>query len=166
MSDSKHSTGLFILSGGGFTFENICLLRTLGPHVRPVYLVTHFGGRPGDPGIPPGPDYDVPQFASVTRRSRRASINAFIRTFLITKAAIRRERIDVIVAVGCSHSVPMLLAGRLAGCPTVFVESITRADRLSVTGRIVYHARLASLFIVQWPRLQSALPASRLGTIL
>lgn len=113
-----------------------------------------------------GPCHDVPQFASITRRSRWVSMKAFVRTFLTTTGVIHREKIDVVIAMGCSHSVPMLLAGRLAGRRTVFIESITRADRLSVTGRIVYHARLANLFIVQWPDLQAAFPASRLGTIL
>lgn len=166
MPDLNRPIALFILSGGGFTFENRCLLSRLGEHVRPVYLATHLGGRPGEPGIPQGSCYDVPQFASVTRGTLRTSIIAFIRTFLTARRVIRRENVDIIIAIGCSHSVPMLLAGRLAGCRTVFIESITRADRLSRTGQIVYRAQLARLFIVQWPDLQAAFPASRLGTIL
>jgi len=157
---------LVILSGGGFTFETKCLLTTIGEDVRIVYLATAFGGTPGEPGLPPGPRYDVPQFSSISRRSFRRSATAFLGTFTRTLTIIRAERIDLVVAVGCSHAVPMLLAGRLSGRRTIYLESITRADRLSNTGRIVYHLRLATRFLVQWPNLQKRYKASQLGTIL
>ena len=60
----------------------------------------------------------------------------------------------------------MLLAARLLRVRTVFVESITRVGRLSGTGRLIYHCRLATVFVVQWPALRAAYRSSRLGTIL
>jgi UDP-N-acetylglucosamine:LPS N-acetylglucosamine transferase len=77
-----------------------------------------------------------------------------------------RDRINLVFTVGCSHAVPLLIAAKLFGCRAVFLESITRSDRLSATGSLVYKLRLADMFIVQWPDLQNAFPRSSLGTIL
>jgi hypothetical protein len=157
---------LVIISGGGFTFETKCLLRQIGDDFDFVYLRTEFGGTPGEGDLPGGESHPVPSFASKTRGSARDSLRAFVLTLRATRHAVRRHRVATIIAVGCSHAVPMLLAGRLAGVPTVFIESITRVRHLSATGKLVYHLRLARLFIVQWPGLHGAYPASRLGTIL
>lgn len=40
----------------------------------------------------------------------------------------------------------------------VFVESIARTSRLSLTGLILYHARMADRFLVQWDALQRRYP--------
>ena len=40
----------------------------------------------------------------------------------------------------------------------VYVESIARVATLSLTGKILYKARLADGFFVQWPKLTAAYP--------
>lgn len=40
----------------------------------------------------------------------------------------------------------------------VYVESICRVQKLSLTGRILYHLRIADSIIVQWPELQKKYP--------
>jgi len=40
----------------------------------------------------------------------------------------------------------------------IFVESICRTRTLSLTGKIVYHLRLADTLFVQWPELQASYP--------
>lgn len=166
MCSSVVPTTLFVLTGGGFTFENRCLLHSLASDVRPVYLATVHGGRPGEPGIPPGPVYEVPSFASISRPSLRQSVVAFVSTFLTTLRVIRRERIPLVIGIGCSHSVAMIVAGRLSGCRTVFIESIARTDRLSRTGALIYYLRLAQITLVQWPNLKALYPRAVLGTVL
>ena len=116
--------------------------------------------------MPAGECHPVPSFSSKTRGWLGRDLRAFLRTLATSVVLTRRRRIDLIVAVGCSHAVPMLLAGRLLRVRTVFVESITRVGRLSNTGRLIYHCRLATMFVVQWPDLRAAYPKSRLGTIL
>ena len=157
---------LLVLSGGGFSFETKCLLKATGDAFDFIYLLTEYGGTPGQDDIPGGEAHRVPSFATVTRSSILISVNAFLTTF--TKAAIllARKPIDLVIVVGCSHAVPTLLAGRLFGRRTVFVESITRVARLSNTGKLVYRLRLAGTYLIQWPDLQKRYPASRLGTIL
>lgn len=163
---SQRPVALVILAGGGFAFETKCLLATLGNDLDFIYLKTQFGGMPGEGVIPDGAIHPVPSFATITQRSARRSVDAFLKTFMKTLALLRRRRIDLVIAVGCSHAVPMLLAGRLFRRRTVYIESITRVDRLSNTGKLVYRLRLATIFLIQWPGLQKCYPASRLGTVL
>jgi hypothetical protein len=43
----------------------------------------------------------------------------------------------------------------------IFVESIARVQHLSLTGRILYHTRVPSLFLVQWESLAASLPRAK-----
>lgn len=166
MEPTTRPLALTVISGGGFTFETKRLLQSLADHMDFVYLRTEFGGTPGENGLPPGGAHPVPSFATVVQPSHRQSMAAFAATFAATVRLLRRERIRLVVAVGCSHAIPMFLAARALSCRTAFAESITRVDRLSATGRIVYRLRLADRFVIQWPALQGRYPASRLGTLL
>lgn len=157
---------LTVLAGGGFTFETKVLLQSLRETVCFTYLRTHFGGAPGEDGIPPGPDRVVPMFATVTERSVWQSVRAFVATFQATRAVLRDRRVGAIMGVGCSHLVPMFLAGRIAGRQNIYIETITRSTQLSMTGKLVYHLRLADVFFVQWPELKAQYPRCREGTIL
>ncbi|MDT7950286.1 MAG: hypothetical protein RQ966_02170 [Acetobacteraceae bacterium] len=158
--------GLTVLIGGGFKFETACLLPKLADSLDLHCFCTEWGGTPGTDGIPVGQYESVPSFATVTRPGYWRSTRAFIVTFWRSLQRIRRHRIDLVFGFGCSHMVPMLLAARLLRRQTIFIESITRADTLSTTGRIVYRLRLADTFIVQWPELKRDWPRAELGTIL
>ncbi len=131
-----------------------------------VYLTTEFGGVPGEHGIPPGTSHRVPTFQTVSKKSTSQSIYAFLQVFFTTLAVISRSRVGSVLGVGCSHTVPMFLAGRVLRRKNVFIESITRVNDLSNTGKLVYQMRLSQLFIVQWPGLNALYPRSTLGTVL
>ena len=65
--------------------------------------------------------------------------------------AVRRRDPDVIVSTGAGLAVPFFVIGRLLGRRLVYVESLTRSETLSVSGRLVYP--LADRFFVQWPQV-------------
>lgn len=70
---------------------------------------------------------------------------------------LHRERPDLLLSTGAGPAVPFALIGRLLfGCRIVFVETITRIDRPSLTGRLMY--RLAHDFFYQWPTLARFFP--------
>ncbi|HVJ52733.1 MAG TPA: hypothetical protein VM689_09740 [Aliidongia sp.] len=162
----RRPTVLVVLSGGGFTFETKCLLRSLGEDVDFIYVSTRFGGLPGEGGLPAGERHEVPMFQTVSQRSVRQSLYAFLATFFVTARLLWRRKVDLVVGVGCSHTVPLFLAGCLFWKRRVFIESITRVNDLSDTGKLVYFCRLASVFLVQWPTLSAKYPHSRVGTVL
>lgn len=45
-------------------------------------------------------------------------------------------------------------------CKIIYVESVCRAQKLSLTGTILYHMHIVDKIIVQWPDLQSKYPKS------
>jgi UDP-N-acetylglucosamine:LPS N-acetylglucosamine transferase len=63
---------------------------------------------------------------------------------------LRRERPDAILSTGAGLAVPFFLVGKLLRIRLVYVESVTRTENISLSGRLVY--RLADRFFVQWPR--------------
>jgi beta-1,4-N-acetylglucosaminyltransferase len=62
---------------------------------------------------------------------------------------LRAKRPDVILSTGAGLAVPFFLVGRLMGIRLVYVESLTRTEGLSLSGRMV--APLAHEMFVQWP---------------
>ncbi len=75
---------------------------------------------------------------------------------------LRAERPDVILSTGAGPAVPFALVGRyLFGCRVLFVETITRVNAPSMTGRLM-HA-LAHDFYYQWPGLARFFPRGKLG---
>ena len=73
---------------------------------------------------------------------------------------IRRQRPDVIVSTGAGVAVPFLLLGKLFGCKTVFIESVTRIETLSLSARLV--RPFLDILYVHWPQLQRRYPRAEL----
>jgi UDP-N-acetylglucosamine:LPS N-acetylglucosamine transferase len=71
-----------------------------------------------------------------------------------------RERPRLIVATGAGVAVPFLILGRLLGASTVYIESITRIESLSLTARLALP--FLSVLYVHWPQLQRRVPRAEL----
>ena len=80
--------------------------------------------------------------------TNRSALNG-IRNFFVAWRVIRRQRPDLLLSTGAGLAVPFFLVGRLLGRRLIYVESLTRIDGLSLTGRIIYP--FADEFFVQWP---------------
>ena len=80
--------------------------------------------------------------------TNRSLANLF-RNLRLAWRIVRSQRPAVILSTGAGLAVPFFLVGRLHGCRCVYVESLTRIDRLSLSGRMVYP--LAHAFFAQWP---------------
>ena len=79
------------------------------------------------------------------------SISALRRNLRLAWRTVRSRRPEVIVSTGAGLAVPFFVVGKLLGCRLVYVESLTRTETLSLSGRLVYP--LADSFFVQWPRV-------------
>lgn len=87
------------------------------------------------------------------------SLGKLARNLLVAWRVLRAERPDAILSTGAALAVPFFILGRLLGIRTVYVESVTRTESLSLSGRIVYP--LAGAFFVQWPQLAARLKKAR-----
>lgn len=72
---------------------------------------------------------------------------------------LRKSQPDLVISTGASIAVPFLLASKLFGIRTVFIESISRTSSLSLTGRLVYN--LVDEFYVQWPECVEHYPKAQ-----
>jgi beta-1,4-N-acetylglucosaminyltransferase len=79
------------------------------------------------------------------------SIPNLLRNLRLAARVMRTERPAAILTTGAGVSVPFAWVGRLFGVPTVYVESFTRIDELSLTARLI--SPIASRLYVQWPEL-------------
>ena len=81
----------------------------------------------------------------------------FFKNLLEAFVILRRQRPDVLLSAGAGPIVPFAIIGRLFfGTTVIFVETITRINRPSMTGRIMYY--LADHFFFQWRELARFFP--------
>jgi hypothetical protein len=87
-----------------------------------------------------------------------------LRNALLAFRLIRSTRPKVIVSTGAAVAVPFAWVGRLLGVRIVWVESLARTTKPSLSCRLV--APVADRVYVQWPSLVSAVPKARfVGTV-
>lgn len=72
---------------------------------------------------------------------------------------LRQSKPDLVISTGASLAVPFLVASKLYGIKTVFIESISRSSALSLSGRILYN--LVDEFYVQWPECVERYPKAQ-----
>lgn len=77
------------------------------------------------------------------------SVSKFLLNLPLAWRTLRRLDPAVVISTGAGLAVPFLLLARLQGRRTVYVESLTRVEGLSLSGRLLYP--LAHRFFVQWP---------------
>eukprot|EP00123_Amoebidium_parasiticum_P000185 comp104524_c0_seq1/m.48769 comp104524_c0_seq1/g.48769 ORF comp104524_c0_seq1/g.48769 comp104524_c0_seq1/m.48769 type:complete len:221 (-) comp104524_c0_seq1:170-832(-) len=92
------------------------------------------------------------------------SVLTTLRSQLSCLPLMLRLRPDLVMVNGPGTCVPICVLAILfralyiKPCRVLYVESVARVETLSLTGRILYHARLADDFIVQWPQLVEKYP--------
>ncbi len=84
----------------------------------------------------------------------KACVNFFKALFIL-----RKSQPDLLVSTGASLAVPFVLASKLFGIKTVFIESISRSGDLSLSGKLVYY--LVDEFYVQWPECVERYPRAQ-----
>ncbi|AFY86282.1 MULTISPECIES: PssD/Cps14F family polysaccharide biosynthesis glycosyltransferase [Chroococcidiopsis] len=94
----------------------------------------------------------------VAMQEARMLVRAFI-NFFKALVVLRQSKPDLVLSTGASIAVPFIIASKLYGIKTVFIESISRSGNLSLTGRIVYH--LVDEFYVQWPECVERYPKAQ-----
>ncbi len=139
---------LAYVPGGGFQLESQLLLQQLDGVALSLIL-------PNDSVVSPWMNdftlHRVIALGSRANSGRWHTLRRFLRNFRQAWRILRAGRPQYLLCVGSSICVPGFMAARLQGIPTIFVESITRTDDLSGTGRLIRKFGLASRFYVQWP---------------
>jgi beta-1,4-N-acetylglucosaminyltransferase len=92
------------------------------------------------------------------------SVRNLVRNALLAWRTLGALHPQAIVTTGAAIAVPFAWVGRLRGVPTVYIESLARARRPSLSCRLV--ALVADRLYVQWPELTKAVRGARYaGTV-
>jgi beta-1,4-N-acetylglucosaminyltransferase len=78
-----------------------------------------------------------------------------IRNGFLALIILLKERPDMVLSTGAGVAVPFLVLGKLLGAQTLFIESLTRTNELSLSARLVLP--FAQVY-VQWAKLQEKYP--------
>ena len=82
-----------------------------------------------------------------------------VRNIFLAWLLLRRLRPTVIVTTGAAVAVPFAWLGRLTGRRVVYIESLTRTDKPSLSCRLV--RPVVDRCYVQWETLLPAVPGAR-----
>jgi UDP-N-acetylglucosamine:LPS N-acetylglucosamine transferase len=87
------------------------------------------------------------------------NLGNLVRNVFLAWRVLRMTRPRVIITTGAAVAVPFAWIGRLTGRRVVYVESLTRIERPSVSCRLV--RPVVNRCYVQWPELAGSVRGSR-----
>jgi beta-1,4-N-acetylglucosaminyltransferase len=140
---------LITLTGGGHLWEAVTLRKSLGSSFEYCYVTGD------DCMIPENLNneavYRISTFATI---SEQGVLKKCLKLFTSIKQSadvLLKTKPDILICVGTSLAVPLSVCAKFFGKKVVFVESITRVTKPTLTGRILSIFRLVDRFYVQWP---------------
>jgi beta-1,4-N-acetylglucosaminyltransferase len=83
-----------------------------------------------------------------------------IRNFWLAWQVIQKERPQLVLSTGAGVAVPFIILAKLTGIKTVFVESFTRVEELSLSARLVMP--FLDVIYVQWEQLAAKYSKAKL----
>lgn len=78
---------------------------------------------------------------------------------VLSAHAVLAERPDVVISTGAGIVVFFCVFAKLIGAKLIFIESMARVERPTLTARFLYP--FSDLFIVQWPGLLKYFPRAK-----
>ena len=126
-----------VASIGGHWIQLLRIARPIEEHYEMVYVSTH----PKCATMVEGQKY------CLTTDFSRSDAWKLIPSFFKALKTIHQEKPDAIITTGAAY----LLAGKLLGRKTIWIDSIANAEHLSASGRMA--SRFASRTYTQWKDL-------------
>lgn len=88
------------------------------------------------------------------------NIPNLLRNLKLAVSVICGDRPDMVVSTGAGVAVPFIFLAKMMGIKTVFIESFTRVDDLSLSAKLVLP--FIDTLYVQWEQLQVRYPQAEL----
>ena len=142
-----------------FYKKNIAYLSSCGGHLVQILKISKYINEKNCVFIVNDRiDFD-PQMKNKTVRITHATRNwKQIINIIEAFYFILKLRPKILLSTGAAPAVPFSLVAKLIGTKVIFVESLSRVTKPSLTGRIMYY--IADEFYVQWPRLKKIFPSA------
>jgi UDP-N-acetylglucosamine:LPS N-acetylglucosamine transferase len=135
---------LLAVSSGGGHWEELMLLRPALDRFDPVFAATDAELSRRD---------DVPRFHVLPDANRDGAWRAFL-CLLASIRLVRAIRPSVLVTTGALPGLFCLVAARLSGAHTIWIDSIANSDQPSLSGR--WARPFAHQWFTQWAHLAGA----------
>lgn len=159
-----------LVAGGGFQWEALTMAGQIGQAWSCTYIVPESSIFPGSAlveSIGDAPCLVIPEVSSRADSRVGSVVRNLWRAVRLLWKRTRAEKPDAAVCLGSSMSIPVAFVCRLCGVPLIFIESITRTEALSSTGRLLLRLGWVDRFYVQWPEQERLHPkACYRGTVL
>jgi UDP-N-acetylglucosamine:LPS N-acetylglucosamine transferase len=104
-------------------------------------------------------EHVVYAYGPTNRNFGLLAVRNLLRNLVGAARLLRVVRPRVVLTTGAGVAVPYAWIGRLLGARVVYVESLTRIERPSLSCRLI--APVASRIYAQWPELPEAVPKAR-----
>ena len=129
------------VSLGGHLTQALTLAKDLKKHE--IFFVTSYSGRFRTSNL-------KWKFYHVINPARNLLkfVILFVQAFLI----IIKEKPDAIISTGSNIPIPFFLLGKIMRKRLVYIESISRVSKPSLSGKMLYP--LSDMFFVQWEHLK------------
>ena len=132
-----------VASIGGHWIQLLRIARPMEGHYEMVYVSTH----PKCATMVEGRKF------CLTTDFSRSNAWKLIPSFFKAIKTIRKEKPDAIITTGAAPGLVYLLAGKLLGRKTIWIDSIANVNHLSLSGRIA--AIFVSRVYTQWQHLST-----------
>lgn len=144
---------VFISSSGGHLEQLLNLQLTMNQFDS--YLITEFNSATQNLKKRFKSVYFLPFFS---RQNKLTFPFVFLKIFFKTINLLFKISPDVIVTTGAGMVVPFVILGKLRGKKVIYIETFSRINSTTLSGRLCY--RFSDVFIVQWEELRKYYPKS------
>jgi beta-1,4-N-acetylglucosaminyltransferase len=147
---------LIVLAGGGFYGQMKQILKNISADEFDLYYVTASESTTALRDLPDNKCYVISKTTHVSTKNMIIRALDFLKSLYLAKGVINSVKPDTILAVGTSMAIPLYLWSFNKKVTRIFVESLTRVNDLSRTGKIIYYLGLADRMYVQWPTISAS----------
>lgn len=133
----------------------LCLVSSSGGHFSEIYLLKRFWEKYDHFWV----TFDREDTEFVLKSEKvyfayqptNRNFSNFFRNFFLAIKLLRLERPDFVISTGAGVGVPFIYAAKVLKIKTIFIETLARVEKLSLSGKLAYYS--ADHFIAQWPHL-------------
>lgn len=144
---------LIVIAGGGFEYESIMLIKNLESAFDFAFLTSGCSDNLKTKIGKKGKIFCIDTMFNMKVDTLSLKLFRLARAMIQTHTVMRKVKPHAVIWIGDALGVPSAICAKLYGKRVVFIESVTRAKKPSLTGKLVELFHLSDRLYVQWPEL-------------
>ncbi len=136
--------------------SKLCLVCSSGGHLFQLYSLKDFWGVKDHFWVS-FPTQDAEYLLSKEKKywayfPTNRNIRNLFKNFWLAWRVLRKEQPDCVISTGAGPAVPFIFLAWILNIKTIYLESITRNEELSLSARLIYP--VVDKLLVQWPEME------------